>query len=136
MFAVYRIPVCLGLVILTGAGGCEDKAASAAVMVPSGREVRLQEVITDVRGTEGAVARFRFVAPGLLPADSDAAGADMQALCDDYAVSRIDGMVPAPRQIVISLAAEAVPFGEASPEVTQFFEAYAIKNGICIWEVF
>jgi hypothetical protein len=29
-----------------------------------------------------------------------------------------------------------VPFGEATPDVTQFFEAYTIKNNACIWEAF
>ena len=60
----------------------------------------------------------------------------MQALCDSFALPRTDGMVPAPQQIVISFAGAAVPFGEAAPDVVQFFESYRIENGACVWEVF
>jgi hypothetical protein len=60
----------------------------------------------------------------------------MQALCDSFAIKRIDGMVPAPQQIVISFADAAVPFGEAAPDVVQFFESFRPENGTCVWEVF
>ena len=60
----------------------------------------------------------------------------MQAVCDSFAIQRIDGMVPAPQQIVISFASEVVPFGEAAPDVVQFFESYRPENGACVWEVF
>jgi hypothetical protein len=60
----------------------------------------------------------------------------MQVLCDSFAVQRIDGMVPAPQQIVISLASKAVPFGEAAPDVVQFFESFRPENGACVWEVY
>ena len=43
---------------------------------------------------------------------------------------------PQPSQIVISLSDRAVPFGEADPEATQFFEAYRVEGGACIWEMF
>jgi Family of unknown function (DUF6497) len=123
--------------LLAGAGGCEDKApAGDALVVPSGREVAFRDVITNVPGAEGATARFRFVAPGLTMDDSEAAAADMQALCDSYALARTEGMVPQPEQIIISVSEADVPFGEAAPDVTQFFEAYSIKDGACIWEVF
>jgi len=41
-----------------------------------------------------------------------------------------------PSQVVISFSAAEVPFGEAAPEVTQFFEAYRVEDGTCIWEAF
>ena len=58
------------------------------------------------------------------------------ALCNSYAVPRISGMVPQPQQIIISVSATEVPFGEAAPDVAQFFEAYSVKDGACIWDVF
>jgi hypothetical protein len=122
---------------LAALAGCKDEApAPGGVEVPSGREVSLIDVITNAPGPEGATARFRFLAPGLTSADAEAAAGDMQALCDGYALPRIEGMVPAPQQIIISLSAEAVPFGEAAPDVVQFFEAYAVQQGACIWEPF
>lgn len=136
MTGLCRSLLCLAATVLVGAGGCDEGPDAAAIKVPSGREVTLLDVITTVPGTEGAAARFRFVAPGLTPDDSEAASADMQALCDTYALPKVEGMVPAPQQIIISLAAKPVPFGEAAPDITQFFEAYAVTNGACIWEVF
>lgn len=131
-----RLIAALAAGLLLAAGACDDDATTAdgSVAVPSGRAVQALDVITDGRGTEGAVARFRFVVPGLRAQDDWTA--DMQALCDSYALKRVQGMVPAPRQIVISLAGQAVPFGEAAPDVVQFFEAYSIRTGSCIWEVF
>jgi hypothetical protein len=122
---------------LVALSGCQDEAAAPdGVEVPSGREVSLIEVITTAPGTEGAAARFRFLAPGLTQDEAIAAADDMQALCDSYAVPRVTGMVPTPQQIIISLSAEAVPFGAAAPGVVQFFEAYSLQDGTCMWEQF
>lgn len=125
------------LVALAALAGCQDEAgAGLKVDVPSGRSLSLIDVITNAPGPEGATARFRFLAPDLSSEDAEAAAADMQALCDTFAVERIDGMVPAPQQIVITFMSEAVPFGEAAPQVVQFFESYRPDNGACVWEVF
>jgi hypothetical protein len=122
---------------LAAAGGCEEAAPSGdTIPVPSGREVRLIEVITSVPGPEGATARFRFLLPGLTEADIAASADDMQALCDTYALGRIDGMVPAPQQIIISLAGATVPFGEPAPDVVQFFEAFRPEDGTCVLAAF
>ena len=122
--------------ILLAAGGCDDPPPAPegeAVAVPSGREVVFIDVITNAPGTEGATARFRFVAPGL--AADDDASADMEALCNGFALPRIGGMVPAPQQIIIVLADREVPFGEAAPDAVQFFEAYSVKDNACMWEL-
>ena len=119
---------------LLALAGCQEEApAKGDVSVPSGRAVSFLDVITNAPGADGATARFRFVAPGLQAGED--ASADMQALCDSYALPRIEGMVPAPQQIVIVLSDRAVPFGEAAPEAVQFFEAYRPENGACIWEL-
>lgn len=114
--------------------GCQEEApAEGGVTVPSGRAVSFLDVITNAPGADGAAARFRFVAPGLQAGED--ASADMQALCDSYALPRIEGMVPAPQQIIIVLSDRPVPFGEAAPEAVQFFEAYRPEEGACIWEL-
>jgi hypothetical protein len=117
--------------------GCqEDTSDAEAVTVPSGREVRLIDIITNARGPDGATARFRFLVPGLSPDDADSAAEDMQVICESFALPRTDGMVPAPQQIIVSFASAEVPFGEPAPEVVQFFEAYRVENASCIWAVF
>ncbi len=109
-----------------------------SIKVPSGQQVIFLDVVMNAPGPDGATARFRFVAPAIAQEgfDVDAATADMLALCQSYALPRVIDSVPVPSQIVISLSDREVPFGEASPEVTQFFEAYRIENGTCIWEAF
>lgn len=110
------------------------------VAVPSGQAVTLLDVIRSDDGALGPVLRFRFIAPQIadLAADDDleAAGADMLHLCQSFALPRLAEFGAAPRQVIISLAAAPTPFGEANPDITQFFEAYRIENGTCIWEMF
>ena len=125
------------LAALAVLAGCKDETPDAALIeVPSGRQVSLIDVVTNVPGPDGATARFRFLVPGLGADDIETTADDMQALCDRYALPRTDGMVPAPQQIVITLAAEAVPFGQPAPGVVQFFEAYRIEAGSCVWAPF
>ncbi len=133
MSPTHRLTLAALFAVLAAAGGCEEAPlAGDAIAVPSGRDLRLIEIVTNVPGPEGATARFRFLAPGLTEADIPASVGDMQALCDSFALSRIDGMVPAPQQIIISLASAEVPFGEAAPDVVQFFEAFGVGSGACI----
>ena len=126
------------LAALAAAAGCQEEPRDdgPGIEVPSGRTVSLIDVITNAPGPEGATARFRFLAPDLSLEDADAAAADMQVICDNFALERTDGMVPEPQQIIISFASAEVPFGEAAPDVVQFFESFRIENDACVWEVF
>jgi hypothetical protein len=121
-----------GAVLQTGDGG--------QIAVPSGQPITLQDVIWNVPGPEGLTLRFRFIAPQIARdggnVDYDAASGDMLHLCQFYALPQLGNFGPMPSQIVISLSDRAVPFGQAAPEATQFFEAFGIENGTCIWEMF
>ena len=111
-----------------------------AISVPSGQEITLLDVIWNEPGPNGLVTRFRFLAPAITKAlgniSFEVAIADMAHLCQDFALPKITGSVIAPTQIIISLSDRAVAFGATDPEATQFFEAYRLENGACIWEVF
>ena len=134
---LHRIIAAPLVVLLAGAWGCEEAPTAAnAVEVPSGRDVRFLDAITNVPGAEGATARFRFVVPGLTEADIEATVPDMQALCDTYALPRTEAMQPVPQQIIITLAAEETTFGQPAPDVVQFFEAYSVQDGACVWEAY
>lgn len=37
---------------------------------------------------------------------------------------------------MISLMESPVEFGVASPDTVQYFEAYSVSDGRCIWEAF
>ncbi|RWR08675.1 DUF6497 family protein [Paenirhodobacter populi] len=111
----------------------------ATVPVPSGQEVHWVETLHDLQGPAGLTLRFRFVAPGL---GTDSAVSpeqvedDMQALCNDYALPRVSNTGPQPAQIVISLSSRAIPFGSADETVAQYFDAFSIVDGACVWELF
>lgn len=116
------------------------EGAQIAVSLPSGREVFWAETLSDIAGPAGLTLRFRFIAPALMPAASDedyaAVAADMQLLCDGFALPRLSEMGPRPEQVVISLADRLVPFGEADEGAVQYFEAYSLANGRCDWELY
>ncbi|MCB5409886.1 DUF6497 family protein [Pseudogemmobacter faecipullorum] len=133
--AGHRVSLLMATVAMLLAG-CKEEAAAAqeGLALPSGRPVSFLDIVTDTAGAAGATARFRFIDTTLQQGEDRSE--DMQALCDTYALGRVDGMVPAPQQIVITLADRELPYGEAHPEAVQFFEAYGIKNGSCIWEIF
>jgi hypothetical protein len=112
----------------------------APVPVPSGQNVTLQDVIWNVPGPDGLTLRFRFIAPGIAresgEVDFETAVADMMALCQGFALPRLSEFGPTPAQVIISMSDVPVAFGEAAPDATQFFEAFTIKDGTCVWEVY
>ncbi len=111
-----------------------------AIAVPSGQTVTLLDVITNIPGPDGLATRFRFLAPqiardaGLV--DAETAAADMDFLCENFALAKIAEMGPQPAQIIISMSDTDVPFGEARPDATQFFNSYSIEDGSCVWDVY
>ncbi|MDO9525794.1 MAG: DUF6497 family protein [Gemmobacter sp.] len=116
-------------------------AAQDLIAVPSGQQVLLQDVVLTEPGPDGLTARFRFIAPQIArnsgTVDFETAAADMEFLCNTYALPRVSTVTgPTPQQIVISLSDIPVPFGEIMPEATQFFEAYSFEDNACIWEIF
>lgn len=110
------------------------------VAVPSGQELRFIETVQGAPGPGGLTVRFRFLAPGIARADGmvgvEQALADMEYLCNAFALPRLPVPGPVPEQIVISLSDRLVPFGEPTPEATQFFEAFRPEDGVCVWEGF
>jgi len=112
----------------------------APIAVPSGQPIVFLDSIWGQPGPSGLTLRFRFVAPrighdsGQLSFDD--AEADMAYLCETYALPRISAMGPQPAQVIISLSDQPVPFGEMSPDVVQYFEAYRPQGTTCIWEGF
>lgn len=133
-----RLFIASSLALCLAAGRCDDGEAAAtgegAIALPSGKTAEWLDVQSDTAGVEGATARFRFIDKSLKPGEDRSE--DMQSLCDTFARERVAAMVPAPRQIVITLADRPVPFGATDPEAVQLFEAYRLENAACIWEMF
>lgn len=126
------------------AGGQVSPGDDTGIALPSGQVVTLLETIWNAPGPQGIVTRFRFLAPSInsetaleaAVVEFEAAAADIAWLCQNYALDRVVQAGPMPAQVIVSLSDRAVPFGETAPEVVQYFEAFRIENGVCIWEVF
>ncbi len=81
--------------------------------------------------------RFRFLTPDIgTTFDYMDVAADFQMVCDDQVIPVLDANALAPSQIVLSMSAVDIPFGEDHPDVLQFFEIFRPENGTCIWEEF
>lgn len=108
--------------------------------LPSGQKVSLMEALSNVPGTDGLAIRYRFLAPQIArdggTIDADTAEADMDWLCNTYALPRLPKNGPQPAEIIISMSDMNVPFGEDHPEATQFFNSYSVVDGTCQWEMF
>lgn len=138
---LFSLPVAALFCGQMAVAGAEDASVvtegGISVAVPSGQPVTLQDVIANAPGPEGLTLRFRFLAPAIAGSvDFDTAAADMQHLCDSFAIPRLAEIGPQAQQVVISLSSEAVPFGEPAPDVVQFFESYRIEGDSCVWEMF
>ncbi len=110
-------------------------AAAQPVTVPSGLAVERLEALWD---EDLALARFRFLAPGIAAPGFDLRRlrADMDALCRDLALPEARAAGPGWDEVVISLSSVAIPFGEIDPEVVQSFEGYRLEGDDCIWMPF
>jgi Family of unknown function (DUF6497) len=112
---------------------------TSPVDVPSGQPVTPIDVILNEPGPTGTAVRFRFLAPEIAPGGSigfDVAAEDMLAICNTFALPRLDDPDTMPDQIIISLSDRILPFGQTDDTATQFFEAYRIEGQVCVWEVF
>ena len=111
--------------------------AASAFDVPSGEVLTFQESFYEEQLDGSLWARFRFVMPSIARGGqvgyADVAE-DFLHLCDVYVLPGLGDDVP--EQIVISLSDRETEFGVPAPEATQFFEAFRVESGSCIWEGF
>ncbi len=112
-------------------------AQAAQVVVPSGQSVSFQDVIVE---EDSATVRFRFIAPAIGQDEGDLTYEDVVAdfpwLCENVAIPTLDVVGLEVSAIVISMADAAADFGQANPNVTQFFEPFRLEDGSCIVEQF
>ena len=107
-------------------------AAQERLILPSGQEVELQEILWD---DEAQIGRFRFIASWLAEAEGDMSPihADMLALCHEFALPVLRALHPAGKEVVISFASEPAEFGAINADIVQFFEGFAVDGQDCIW---
>ena len=122
---------CLLASVATAAGQEEAPA------VPSGLSIQLQEYFVEPQPDGAFWARFRFVAPALAEGVVfERIEQDFPVLCAAVALPKLTEQGQAVDQVVVSLASQPVAFGSADPSVIQYFEAFRVENGRCIWEGF
>ena len=109
-------------------------AGAQDIILPSGQPLTFLEFISE---GEGATVRFRFLTPeiGAAFAYMDVRD-DFQVICDELVMPALAEYTLEPTQIVLSMSAVDIPFGEDNPDVLQFFEIFRPENGTCIWEEF
>jgi hypothetical protein len=112
-------------------------ADASRVLVPSGNEVTLQEVLWQEGEEIGTLwVRFRFVAPGLAVMPYEHVLSDLDALCVQVAVPEVAEDERDPDLVIVSLAERASDFGEFDPDLEQMFEAYRVEGDLCFSEDF
>lgn len=107
--------------------------AAQEIAVPSGQPLEFIEVIVE---DTPRVARFRFLAPEIEARGFEAVSEDFPVLCAEIALPALEANALEVEQIVISMSAAPVPFGEPAPGIAQFFELFRPEDGACIWEYF
>lgn len=115
-----------------------DLATGADIpSVPSGHDLYLQEIVFEDRQDHSRVVRYRYVMPILLQdVDFFEVEADFLYLCETRALRDLKDSGENVDQIIVSFADRELEFGATSTLATQFFEAYRVENGSCIWEGF
>ncbi len=111
--------------------------ALAELAVPSGQPLVLDDVILE---PDSGIARFRFIAPRLGGQEqvltySEVAD-DFVELCVAYALPALLENDWQATEIIITLSAEKVAFGESRPDTIQLFEAFRIEGEACVWDQF
>jgi len=104
--------------------------AQDALTLPSGSLATPLDLIV-----EEGVQRARFIASGLATDASDHQSdplrlfEDMRFLCQTVVKT---APPPPDMQIIVTLMDHPLEFGTIDPTVTQFFEAFAIRAGVCV----
>ncbi len=127
---MYRLALLASLIVAPLAG--------QASSVPSGHALELQEQFWETLQDGTQVFRQRFVMPAIAEQSVGYMQLvdDFEYLCTHSAIPEIAAENLTIDQIVISLSDRETEFGVASPEAIQYFEAFSLKNDICIWEAF
>ena len=108
-----------------------------APAVPSGNDIYLQEILLETRDDNSRVARFRYVMPLIRQGvEFGEIEADFFHLCIGVAVPYLATEGEEVDQVIISMADRDTEFGMLNTLATQFFEAFSVQDGTCIWEGF
>ena len=129
-------------IVFAAMGGTLLSAAAAGALeetpaVPSGNDIHLQEILFETRQDNSHVARFRYVMPLIRQGvEFHEIEEDFFHLCIGVAVPYLAIAEKQVDQVIISMADRETEFGVTTTLATQFFEAFRVEDGGCIWEGF
>ena len=105
--------------------------------MPSGNDIYLQEILYELRDDQSRVARFRYVMPLIRQGvEFVEIEEDFFHLCIGVAVPYLATEGEQVDQVIISMADRETEFGVLNTLATQYFDAFSVENGTCIWEGF
>ena len=137
MFRGIRHTAALGGILCWIGAATAAGQEEALAAVPSGLTLALMDQRIEVQSDGTDAARFRFLAPDLASGVGyDRVEGDFAHLCTEYALPDLKVQGAEVTQVVISLSSKELEFGETQPDIIQFFEAFRVENGLCIWEAF
>ena len=125
------------LIAMIAAGSAH--AEQVPLRAVSSVEYAPHEVLFEPAGadeTARKMVRLRLVAEELSDQESfgfEAIESDFQALCEGEGLRIVAKFAPNAREIVVSVASQAVPFGESAPNVVQYFDVFNVVDGACVW---
>ncbi len=110
--------------------------AADALLLPSGRQVYLQEIISETGG-DTRVTRLRYIADSFAPDGlaPDVALKDLTFICQNKGLPILTAPTGG-QTVIVSLADRAAPFGVIDSSVAQIFEVFTVLDTSCIWEAF
>lgn len=110
----------------------------AGVSMPSGLVVEPLETRLEPFGAPThsvQTVRLRYVSDQLTEKAFDFAQieGDFAYLCQTDGLVTRARSAPNAKQIIISIASEPLVFGEISPQIVQYFDAFDVKSDACVW---
>ncbi len=132
--AGWRMAVSAGLLALALLPG---RAGADTLVLPSGQDAEFHDAYWE---EDSGTLRLRYVVPAVgddaYARDHDAVFADMESLCAGPGLAMIEDDGNAWDGVTVTMMAMAVEFGHTAPDVVQFFEAFLVQDGNCIWDEF
>jgi hypothetical protein len=103
------------------------------ITTPSGEVVTLFDVVIEA---DTALARFRFLAPGIAARPFAEVQDDFPWLCTNLALPALAANDVTAAQVIISMSDRELPLGATDPDAVQYFEGFRIADAACIWEAY
>lgn len=109
-------------------------AHAQSISVPSGQKLDLLEAFWEDGLEDTPALRLRFVAPEISGARTFAEiEPDFHHLCEVVGLGYASEVIGNPL-IIVNLSDRPVEFGATDPDAVQYFEAFRIEDGECVWE--